>query len=72
VEKGQYSQTSPSFKRFSKTVSVTKMEKHLILISLQYKIFIKKKILLDFWEDKLGVNFQSDMNFGKLLIRKKF
>jgi hypothetical protein len=72
VEKGQYSQTSPSFQKdFSKTVSVTKNGKASDLVSLQYKIFNKTKDLVDFWEDKLGVNFQSDYELWEAYDKEK-
>jgi hypothetical protein len=72
VEKGMYSQTSPSFQKdFSKTISVRKGAVTTDLISLQYKIFNKTQDLVDFWEDKLGTTFKKEYELWEAFDRDK-
>jgi hypothetical protein len=58
IKQGKYSQTSPKFQEiFPKIV---KLKRNGLLkdeVSLQYRIFNKTKDLIQFWEDKLDVEF---------------
>jgi hypothetical protein len=58
IREGKYSKTSENFQKiFPKNISVEnergKLKDHL---SLQYRIFNKTEDLIEFWEDKLGVD----------------
>jgi hypothetical protein len=62
VKKGKYSQTSPAFQAiFPKIVKLKRNNLLKDEISLQYRIFNKTKDLKEFWEDKLGIEFDDDM-----------
>ena len=58
IKQGKYSQTSPKFQEiFPKIV---KLKRNGLLkdeVSLQYRIFNKTKDLIQFWEDKLDIEF---------------
>jgi hypothetical protein len=58
VKKGKYSKTSENFqKQFAKEVSIkVSVSLHKNELSLQYRIFNKTKDLVEFWEDKLGID----------------
>jgi hypothetical protein len=61
IKEGKYSKTSEKFKElFPKEISVKGLnsipKKEL---SLQYRIFNKTEDLIEFWEDKLGVDLNS-------------
>jgi hypothetical protein len=62
IKQGKYSQTSKKFQEiFPKIV---KLKRNGLLkdeISLQFRIFNKTEDLRQFWEDKLGVEFDEDM-----------
>ncbi len=62
IKQGKYSQTSPAFQGiFPKIV---KLKRNGLLkdeISLQYRIFNKTEDLRQYWEDKLAVEFDEDM-----------
>lgn len=66
VKIGAYSKTSKEFQEcFPKTIRISKSEGNKKLtyadeISLQYRVFNKTKDLVEFWEEKLNVNFDSD------------
>ncbi len=62
IKKGKYSQTSTKFQQiFPKIVKITKNGFQKDELSLQYRIFNKTEDLKQFWEDKLGVIFDEDM-----------
>jgi hypothetical protein len=62
IKQGKYSQTSPKFQEiFPKIVKINKSGTHKDEISLQFRIFNKTKDLRKYWEDKLGVDFDEDM-----------
>lgn len=62
IKKGKYSQTSTKFQQiFPKIVKITKNGFQKDELSLQYRIFNKTEDLRQFWEDKLGVVFDDDM-----------
>lgn len=62
IKEGKYSQTSTKFQEiFPKIVKIVKNGLHKDEVSLQYRIFNKTEDLRKFWEDKLGVDFDDDM-----------
>jgi hypothetical protein len=62
IKQGKYSQTSPKFQEiFPKIVKITKNGLRKDEVSLQYRVFNKTEDLRKFWEDKLGVEFDDDM-----------
>lgn len=57
VRKGKYSLTSKGFKNlFPRAVKIMKRGLRRDEISLQWRIFKKTRDLVDFWEDRLGVD----------------
>jgi hypothetical protein len=59
VKQGKYSKTSAGFQKlFPKVVTIVKNKVARDEISLQYRIFNKNEDLVEFWEDKLGINLQ--------------
>jgi len=61
VRQGLYSKTSKTFQlQFPKTVKIVKSGLNKEEISLQYRIFNKTQDLRDFWENKLGIDFQEE------------
>ena len=62
IKKGKYSKTSPAFQAiFPKIV---KLKRNGLLkdeVSLQFRIFNKTEDLKQFWEDKLAVEFDEEM-----------
>jgi len=61
VKEGLYSQTSKAFQNlFPKIVKIKKGYLNKDEISLQYRVFNKTADLVQFWEEKLGVQFDSD------------
>lgn len=62
IKQGKYSKTSSKFQEiFPKVVKIKKNYLQKDEISLQYRVFNKTEDLKQFWEDKLGVEFDSDM-----------
>lgn len=62
VRQGKYSKTSGNFqKMFPKIVKITRGGLHKDEISLQYRIFNKAEDLINFWEEKLGIDLQGVM-----------
>lgn len=58
IRKGKYSKTSEEFQKlFPTTVKIVKNGLSRDEISLQVRIFKKSKDLIEFWEDKLGIDF---------------
>ena len=61
VKEGLYSQTSKEFQNlFPKIIKIKKGSFYKDEISLQYRVFNKTADLVQFWEEKLGVQFDSD------------
>lgn len=59
IKEGKYSKTSSSFQKlFPKVVKIVKNGLHRDEISLQYRIFNKADELVEFWEDKLGIDLK--------------
>ena len=62
IKQGKYSQTSKKFQEiFPKVVKIRKNGLSRDEISLQYRVFNKTEDLVQFWEDKLGVNLPDDV-----------
>ena len=62
VREGLYSKTSPEFQaKFPKIVKIKRGGLHKDEISLQYRVFNKTEDLKQYWEDKLAVDFDDDM-----------
>ena len=62
IKQGRYSKTSSEFQSlFPKTVKVFKNGVYKDEISLQYRIFNKTDDLKNYWEDRLGVDFDESM-----------
>jgi hypothetical protein len=62
VKEGRYSKTSKEFQElFPKVVKVKRNGLHKDEISLQYRVFNKTEDLKKYWEDKLAVEFDDDM-----------
>ena len=62
IKQGKYSQTSKKFQDiFPKAIQIRKNGLKRDEISLQYRVFNKTEDLRQFWEDKLGVELEEDM-----------
>ena len=62
IKQGKYSQTSKKFQEiFPKVVKIRKNGLSRDEISLQFRVFNKTEDLVQFWEDKLGVELPEDV-----------
>jgi hypothetical protein len=62
IKQGKYSKTSPAFQGiFPKVVKIKKNGLQKDEISLQYRVFNKTEDLVQFWEDKLGIELPEDL-----------
>ena len=62
IREGKYSKTSKEFQEiFPKVMKIIKNGLHRDQISLQYKIFRKADDLRQYWEDRLNIEFNDDM-----------
>lgn len=62
VREGKYSQTSIEFQDdFPKTIRVKRGNREMEETTLQYKIFNKTEDLVEYWEEKLGVELDEDV-----------
>lgn len=60
IQQGKYSKTCSDFqKMFPKIIKIVKNGLHRDELSLQYRIFNKSEELVEFWEDKLGIDMKS-------------
>jgi hypothetical protein len=63
IKQGKYSQTSKKFQDiFPKVVKLKKNGLSRDEISLQYRVFNRTEDLIQFWEDKLGVELPKDVD----------
>jgi hypothetical protein len=63
IKQGKYSQTSKKFQEiFPKVVKLKKNGLSRDEISLQYRVFNRTEDLIQFWEDKLGVELPKDVD----------
>lgn len=61
IKQGKYSKTSDDFKNlFTKAVKITVSGWHRDEVSLQWRIFRKATDLREYWEEKLGVDFDEE------------
>jgi hypothetical protein len=62
VKQGKYSKTSKDFQAlFPKIVKVKRNDVYKDEISLQYRVFNQTEDLRQYWEDKIGVEFDDKM-----------
>ena len=62
IKQGKYSKTSKKFQEiFPKIVQIKKHGLRRDEVSLQYRVFNKTQDLVQFWEDKLGVELPEDV-----------
>jgi hypothetical protein len=62
IKQGRYSKTSANFQKiFPKIVKITRGGLHKDEISLQYRIFNKAEDLVNFWEEKLGIDLEASI-----------
>jgi len=63
VKQGKYSKTSKKFQDiFPKVVKIKKNGLHRDEISLQYRVFNKTEDLVQFWQDKLGMELPEEID----------
>jgi hypothetical protein len=61
VRQGSYSKTSSSFQKlFPKVIKIKKNGLHRDEISLQYRIFNKTEDMVEYWENKIGIDWDDD------------
>jgi hypothetical protein len=59
IKEGKYSKTSADFQKlFPKVIKIVRNGLHKDEISLQYRIFNKADDLVNFWEEKLGIDLE--------------
>lgn len=62
IKQGKYSKTSKKFQEiFPKIVQIKKSGLRRDEVSLQYRVFNKTEDLVQFWEDKLGMELPEDV-----------
>jgi hypothetical protein len=62
IKEGQYSKTSQEFQeQFPKVIKLMKNNLHRDEISLQHRIFKKSEDLRQYWEDKIDISFDANM-----------
>jgi len=62
IKQGKYSKTSKEFQEsFPKVLKIVKNGLHKDQVALQHKIFRKTDDLRQYWEDRLGIEFDDDM-----------
>jgi hypothetical protein len=62
IKEGKYSKTSEDFqKNFPKIIKIVKNGLHRDEVSLQYRIFRKTADIQEYWETKIGVDLDNDM-----------
>lgn len=60
IKQGKYSKTSSDFQKvFPKIIKIVKNGLHRDELSLQYRIFNKATDLVEFWEEKLGIDLKT-------------
>ena len=62
IKKGRYSKTSEEFQElFPKVIKVIKNGLHKDEVSLQHRIFNKSEDLKEYWESKIAIDFNNEM-----------
>jgi anaerobic ribonucleoside-triphosphate reductase len=60
IKEGKYSKTSVEFQKlFPKIIKIVRNGLNRDELSLQYRIFNKSEELIEFWEEKLGIDLKS-------------
>lgn len=60
IKQGKYSKTSSDFQKvFPKIIKIVKNGLQRDELSLQYRIFNKAEALVEFWEEKLGIDLKT-------------
>lgn len=71
IKEGKYSKTSKKFQEiFPKIVTVKGEIIPKTEVSLQYRIFNKTSDLKEYWENKLGVKFDDDMEVWQTFVEE--
>lgn len=62
IRQGRYSETTDDFQKlFRKVIKIKKNGLHRDELSLQYRVFNKTEDMIEYWQDKLGIDW--DDNF---------
>ena len=62
IRQGRYSETSKKFQKiFPKVIKIKKHGLHRDEISLQYRVFNKTDDMIEYWEDKLGIEWDDSL-----------
>jgi len=62
IKQGKYSQTSKEFQAlFPKVLKIIKNGLHRDELSLQYRIFVKSNDLIEYWEERIGIGFNANL-----------
>ena len=62
IRQGRYSETSKKFQKiFPKAVKIKKNGLHRDEISLQYRVFNKTDDMIEYWEDKIGIDWDESL-----------
>ncbi len=62
IREGLYSKTSKEFQdMFPKVIKIMKDGLHRDEISLQFHIFRKSQSMIEYWEERIGIDFTDDM-----------
>jgi len=71
IKQGKYSQTSNEFQElFPKVLKIVKNGLYKDELSLQYRIFNKTSELKEYWENKIGINFNDKMEVWRTFDEK--
>jgi len=72
IRMGRYSKTSPTFQKlFPEKITFVKSGLSREERSLQFKIFNKTQDMISYWEDKLGVIFDKNMEVWHMFMEDK-
>jgi len=71
IKQGKYSQTSSKFQQiFPKIIKINKSGRSKDELSLQYRVFNKTEDLRKFWEEKIGMELDADMEVWTAFIEE--
>jgi len=72
IRKGRYSKTSKNFQKlFKKVVKIKKNGLHRDEISLQYRIFNKTEDMIEYWKNKIGIEWEDHLEVWEGYDREK-
>lgn len=61
IKQGRYSKTSGSFQKlFPKVIKIMKNGLHRDEVSLQYRVFNKTEDMIEYWENKIGIEWDDE------------